>query len=180
MVVLPPKPDFDVRLVDSQHGCCQVPYREVTLGTPPDGYLALRRPPCGCRVRLDVTLMNRVGAVHFFHHQIGFCETLFKVSEFELSMTGDVSRYVVVKLRSAFCHCAFDIGNGGQNLVFNLDQAHSFLGSVHSVGSNRGDGVTFVKHLASCQTVAGAVKHILGDTAGRQQDRFVFVKHEVR
>ena len=125
-------------------------------------------------VRLNVALVNGLGAELPLNDNVGVLESLFDVAHLEQEMVGDVGAGsgIVVIPQAAGAHRGVGyggqplvqhggiglhgfqhVGHGVQNLVLDLDEIESLLGDVGAGGGYGGDGVTLVQRLVGGQTV---------------------------
>ena len=67
-------------LRNAKDGGGPAPDTEVTLATAPYGHAAVGGPPGGAALRLDVALVNALGAEFALDYDIGLLESFFNIS----------------------------------------------------------------------------------------------------
>ena len=145
---------------------------EVALGAGPDGNCVVGVPLGGGRVRLNVSLMHRLGVVLALDDNVGVLETLLHITQPKLKMVGDIGGLGVVSPtagplgRVGQGHQPFVEGWGivfhgfgsvehrRQHLKFYVQQLRRLLGQVGAVSGHRGNGVALIQSLLSGQHVA--------------------------
>ena len=140
---------------------------------------AVRLPPRGRGVRLNVALVDGLRAEYLLDDQIGLCETLLDVAENHLRVAGDIAFVVGVELGRAVGYCLLDVGNGGQDFVLDLNQVEGFLGGVRALRGDGGDCLSLVERLLTGEAVVAEVLDVRG-RAGDNHARLVGGVGEVR
>ena len=141
---------------------------EVSLTGGPDGEGAVLVPHGGAAVRLDIALVDGDCGGLLLDDDVGFLESGFGVTEAELEVVSDVGAarsVVVVKnaagadvggvhggeafvdQRGVFLHGIRSVQNGGEDLVFDVNQGKSLLGDMGAGRSDGCDGMSLVEGL---------------------------------
>ena len=111
-------------------------------------------------MRLDVSLMDGLGAEHFLDDDVGFREALLDVAKRHLGVAGDVALVVFMKLGCAVRDCFFDRCDRRQHLVLDINQCERFLRGVDALRCDCGDCMPFVEGPATGEDVVAEVFQI--------------------
>ena len=122
-------------------------------------------------MRLDISLVHRLGGVATFDDHLGLIEAVLDVALVEVHPLGDVrwlgrfrihpgGEQVVVQDRRIVLHRVLDVDDVGQHLVLHVDQLERFVADRLRNGAHRGDRVPLVQRLVARHAVARKVAEV--------------------
>ena len=134
--------------------------------------MAVLRPERGGRVRLNVSLVHRLGGELPFNDDIGLPEPLLQVAALELEVAGDVALrasilagagpfdpepggHVLMQQGRIGLHGFADVQDRRQHLVVDLDQVEGFFSHVGIDSGHCRYRMADVQHLLVGQDVVG-------------------------
>ena len=133
----------------------------MTLAGTPHGQPVTGRPPCGGVLRLNVSLMDRLGGVLSLENLVCLLESSVRVAQDVASMRRHVAATGqfgiigprIVERHSVLCHRVCGVGVRRKNLVLHVNQREQALSDM---GVGRGDGgnrMAFVQNFVSGQKI---------------------------
>ena len=149
---------------DAQHARRSVPYRKVALRAAPDCDSAVRQPPRGRGMRLDIALVDRLRAELALDDNVRLPESLLNVTDAHLVVARNVAFILIVEQRSTRLHGLLDVGIGRQDLILDVYQRQGRFGCMQAVGRDGSNGVPLVEHLTSGHDIAAHVEEVDGRT----------------
>ena len=159
--------NLDARMRYPQHARRAVAYLKMPLRAAPYRNPAIRLPPRRCGMRLDVSLMHRLGAKHALHHHIRRREALAHIAQRHLGVACDIAFIVSVKLRRVRRDSLFNRACRRQNFILHVDELQRFFGGVRAAGRHRRDGVSLVERLIARQHIIAQMLQVHGRPGGQ-------------
>ena len=167
----------DVVLRDARQIGAHRADHELALARTPDRGLAVGDAD-QTGVRLDVALVDGLGAEAALDDHVGLGEACVDVTQLVLEGSGDVGGLAleldeVVQDRRAGLHRLLDVDHEGQHLVFDLDQLAGFRRDLLGGGGDGGDRMAGKQRLLAGHDVAGHPAHVLDAQHHRLVEREV-------
>ena len=130
-------------------------------------------------MRLDVSLVDGLGAELSLYYDVGLLESLIDAANLQPGVAGHVIGELGMKQRCAVGHSVLDRGYHGQDFVLHVDQVERLFGFVWAVRSHCGHWMALEEHLATSEDLAADMEQVLRRSARSSDNRLVLVLWQV-